>query len=428
MRVELINTGSELLLGQVVNTHLQYLAEALWPVGLVISRQVTVPDGPLIREALAESFGRSDIVIITGGLGPTTDDLTRDIAAELLGLTLEIDNEIARVIEERLATRNIPTNKRILRQAQRPQASEILHNSHGTAPGLYFAPMALADGNSSPHLFLLPGPPRELKPMVENEVLPRLRALLPEGPAKGMQTWRVVGVPESIVEEKIGERLIALGIEPGYCARPGEVDVRIIGSQNQLEAAAALLKESFGDSVLPENVRNLETWLVAELTLKKQTLATVESCTGGALANQITNVPGSSAVFGTGFVTYANEAKAKLGVPESLLLAHGAVSAPVAEALAQSALRAADADYALSTTGIAGPSGGTEEKPTGTVYIALARKSRPTIVEKHRFHTERQTFKHLVVQTSMNMLRKALLEPETVPLPASSLSHSPPSL
>ena len=426
MRVELINTGSELLLGQVVNTHLQYLAEALWPVGLMIGRQATVPDGPLIRDALSESFGRSDIVIVTGGLGPTTDDLTRDIAAELLGLTLETDNEIARVIEERLATRNIPTNKRILRQAQRPLDSEVLHNNHGTAPGLYFAPMDLANGPRTPHLFLLPGPPRELKPMVENEVLPRLRAMLPGEPARSMQTWRVVGVPESIVEEKVGERLIALGIEPGYCARPGEVDVRIIGSENQLEAAATLLKESFGDSVLPENARNIETWLVAELSRKKQTLATAESCTGGALANQITNVPGSSAVFGFGFVTYANEAKAKLGVPESLLLAHGAVSAAVAEALAQSALRSADSDYALSTTGIAGPSGGSAEKPTGTVYIALARKDSPTFVEKHRFNTERQTFKHLVVQTALNMLRKALLA--TSANPETSLSDSTTSL
>ncbi|RFC46060.1 MAG: nicotinamide-nucleotide amidase [Verrucomicrobia bacterium] len=409
MRVELINTGSELLLGQVVNTHLHYLAEALWPVGLTIELQVTVPDGPPIRKALSETFGRADIVIVTGGLGPTTDDVTRDVAAELLGLDMETDNSIAHLIEERLKTRNIPLTPRVLRQAERPSHSEILHNTHGTAPGLYFPPLPLPGGQRSPHLFLLPGPPRELKPMVETEVVPRLRALVPDGPARSMQTWRVVGVPESLVEEAVGEKLIALGIEPGYCARPGEVDVRIIGSGKQLESAAALLKEAFGNAMLPEDSRSLETWLVQELTRRNETLSTAESCTGGALASQITNAPGSSAIFGFGFVTYANTAKQHLGVPAQLLREHGAVSAAVAEALAQNALRIAGADYALSTTGIAGPSGGSDDKPVGTVFIALACKGGGVIVEKHRFNTERQTFKHLVVQTALNLLRKTLL-------------------
>ncbi len=409
MRIELINTGSELLLGQVLNTHLAYLAEALWPLGLAFQRQVTVPDGDPIREALLESFGRSDIVLVTGGLGPTTDDITREITAELLGLPLLNDPEIARLIEERLSTRNIPVSARILRQAQRPQGAEILANKHGTAPGLYFPPLPLEGGRLSPHLFLLPGPPRELKPMFEGEVLPRLRVLMPEAPTRLMQTWRVVGVPESIVEDAVGEALIALGIDPGYCARPGEVDVRIIGSVEQLRNAEVLLKNRFGTAVLPEETRSLETWLVSELTRRNQTLATAESCTGGALANQITNAPGSSAVFGYGFVTYANSAKTQLGVPKDLLDAHGAVSAPVAEALATHALRASGADYALATTGIAGPSGGSEEKPVGTVFVAIALKTGGVSVEKYRFNTERQTFKSLVVQSALNLLRKTLL-------------------
>ncbi len=409
MRVELINTGSELLLGQVLNTHLTFLAQALWPIGLSIERQVTVPDGDAIRVALRETFGRADIVLVTGGLGPTTDDITRDIAADLLGLALENDPEIARLIEERLSTRGIPMTARILRQAQRPSTAEILHNRHGTAPGLYLAPQSLPGGGLSPHLFLLPGPPRELMPMVENEVLPRLKSLLPEGSKREMQTWRVVGVPESIVEEAVGEALIALGIEPGYCARPGEVDVRIIGSKQQITSAEVLLLDKFGSAVLPKDTRSLEQWLIEELTRRHLSIATAESCTGGGLADSLTNVPGSSAVFGYGFVTYANSAKERLGVPAELLAAHGAVSEPVARALAAATLAASGADYALATTGIAGPGGGSEEKPTGTVFIALAAKTGEVVVEKHLLKTERVTFKNLVAQRAFNLLRKKLL-------------------
>jgi nicotinamide-nucleotide amidase len=410
MHVELINTGSELLLGQVVNTHLKFLAETLWKLGISIQRQTTVPDGEIIRDALAESFTRADVVIVTGGLGPTTDDITRDITAELLGLTLQVDPEIAGSIENRLKTRNIPVSERILRQAERPAESEVLPNQHGTAPGLYIPPVALENRGRSPHLFLLPGPPRELQPMVMSAVVPRLQALLPEGGTELMQTWRIIGVPESVVEEAVGQDLLSLGIKLGYCARPGEVDVRIIGSQCQLTAAETLIKTNFPNAVLPEDFRTLEDWIVAELTRRNKTLATAESCTGGALANQITNAPGSSAVFGYGFITYANAAKQDLGVDEDLIKRHGAVSQPVAEALAEKALRRANADYALATTGIAGPAGGSEDKPVGTVYIALAQRDGSTAVEKRLFTTDRHTFKHLVVQHALSMLRRSMLE------------------
>jgi nicotinamide-nucleotide amidase len=418
LRVELINTGSELLLGQVLNTHLQFLADALWPLGLGIGRQATVPDGPVIKEALLESFPRADIIFITGGLGPTTDDLTRDIVAALLGLDMQEDPAIAAVIRERLEKRGIRITDRIFRQAQRPAQSEVLSNRFGTAPGLYFPPMRLAGGGDalSPHLFLLPGPPRELKPMVETEVLPRLRALLPPAPERIMRVWRVVGVPESHVEEAVGEALLALGIEPGYCARPGEVDVRLIGTPEQIEAAGTLLQQALGHAILPEEMRTLEHYLVSELAHRQLRLATVESCTGGALANRVTHVPGSSAVFGYGYVTYANEAKRDLGVPAALLEQHGAVSAQVAESLARNAKRLSQADYALATTGIAGPSGGSEHKPTGTVYIALAEPSGTVAVEHHVLQTDRLSFKNLVTQAALNMLRRAL---EQAPSPTS---------
>jgi nicotinamide-nucleotide amidase len=417
LRVELINTGSELLLGQVLNTHLQFLADALWPLGLGIARQITVPDGPVIREALLESFSRADVVFVTGGLGPTTDDLTRDIVAELLGLTLLEDPAIASTIRERLQKRGIRTTERIFRQAQRPAEAEVLANRFGTAPGLYFQPMRLPDDGESlsPHVFLLPGPPRELKPMVETEVLPRLRALLPAVPDRVMRLWRVVGVPESHVEEAVGEALLALGIEPGYCARPGEVDVRVIGTPAQIEAAGALLQDALGHAILPGQIPTLEHYIVAELAGQNLRVATVESCTGGALANRITNVPGSSAVFGHGYITYANEAKRELGVPTELLEQFGAVSAQVAESLALHAKRLSGADFALATTGIAGPSGGSEHKPTGTVYIALAGPGQAMTVEHHLLQTDRLSFKNLVTQSALNLLRRAL---EKAPSPA----------
>jgi len=224
-----------------------------------------------------------------------------------------------------------------------------------------------------------------------------------------MQTWRVVGIPESHVEDAVGEALLKLGIEPGYCARPNEVDVRIIGTEAQLAAAQSLLETAFGPAMLPRDTRSLEHWLVETLQQRGLTLATAESCTGGSLAGKITDVPGSSSVFGYGFVTYANAAKVALGVPADLLEAHGAVSEPVARALALCAQQVAGADYALATTGIAGPTGGSEEKPVGTVFIALALPDKTVLVEKFRYQSDRQIFKQLTTQAAFNLLRKQLL-------------------
>ena len=231
MRVEVINTGTELLLGNVLNTHLKFLAEALFPLGLRIGRQVTVPDGDVIREALAEAAARAEIVLITGGLGPTTDDITREIVSEWLGLALVHDEEIMRAIEARFARRAMPMSPRNQRQAQRPREAVVLWNHHGTAPGLYFPPMEKGGLGKSPHIFLLPGPPRELKPMFTDSVLPILAKVLPSRPAFALRTFRIAGMGESGVEELVGEPLLALGLEVGYCARPGEVDLRLIGGE-----------------------------------------------------------------------------------------------------------------------------------------------------------------------------------------------------
>src|SRR6478752_4988458 len=227
MRLEVLNTGTELLLGSVINTHVKYLAEALFPIGLRIDRQVTVPDGEAIREAVAETFGRADILLVTGGLGPTTDDITREIIAELLELDLVEDAEVWRQIEERFAKRKLSMSPRNRRQAMRPTAAAVLWNPHGTAPGLYVP--ALRTKNS-PHIFLLPGPPRELRPMVDDYLVPMLRRIVGESTISEMRVFRTAGLGESLVEEKVGEQLLNLGVELGYCARPGEVDIRVIGT------------------------------------------------------------------------------------------------------------------------------------------------------------------------------------------------------
>ncbi|MEI9896317.1 MAG: competence/damage-inducible protein A [Chthoniobacter sp.] len=408
MRIEVLNTGTELLLGSVLNTHLQFLAQALFPLGLRIERQVTVPDGAPIREALAETFGRAEVVLITGGLGPTTDDITREAVAELLDLKLVHDEMVMAAIERRFARRNLVMTPRNRRQAQRPADAIVLPNPNGTAPGLYLADRPHGAG-TTPHLFLLPGPPRELQPMVTDQVLPLLARLLPPRPAVEMRVARIAGLGESGVEELVGESLLALGLELGYCARPGEVDLRTIGSPEVLDQADRIIVEKLGPHIVSHDQRPAEKVLVDLLTARGETLACAESCTGGSLANRLTNVPGASAVFLGGYVTYANAVKTRaLGVDAGLIATHGAVSEPVAAAMAEGARLQTGADYALATTGIAGPDGGSEEKPVGTVFIALAGRMGATLVERHRFPTDRKTFKDLVSLTAFELLRRPL--------------------
>ena len=404
MRVEVINTGTELLLGHVLNTHLRFFAETLFPLGLRIGRQVTVPDGLVIREALIEAAARADVVLLTGGLGPTTDDITRDVVAEWLGLKLEHDAEIMRAIEARFARRGLQMSARIGLQARRPPEATVLPNEHGTAPGLYLPPT-----DRSPHLFLLPGPPRELHPMFTASVLPILEKVLPPRPELAMRNYRTAGLGESAVEELVGEPLLALGLEVGYCARPGEVDLRLIGSRAALARAGEIVAARLGAQLVSSDQRSLEKVLIDRLVARGETLATAESCTGGLLAHRVTNVPGASAVFMQGFVTYANGAKTRaLGVDPALLGTHGAVSREVAAAMAEGARAAAGVDHALATTGIAGPGGGSAAKPVGTVFIALATKLGPTTVEQHRFTNDRETFKDLTAQTALDLLRRRL--------------------
>jgi nicotinamide-nucleotide amidase len=263
---------------------------------------------------------------------------------------------------------------------------------------------------ASPHIFVLPGPPRELHPMFSKFAIPILRSIVPS-PAITKRTFKLAGIGESVVEEAIGEKILAIpGIELGYCARPAEVDVRIIGEARAIEQADEIIRSALGASIFSVDEETLEEVLVKLLTKRNQTLASAESCTGGLIANRITNVPGASRVFVAGYVCYANQAKTDmLNIDPKLIDTHGAVSEPVARALAEHARDCARSDYALSTTGIAGPNGGSPEKPVGTVYVALALGDAETIVKKFFFPTDRETFKQLAAQTALDLLRRRIL-------------------
>jgi nicotinamide-nucleotide amidase len=412
MRLEVINTGTELLLGNTVNTHLAFLGQHLLPLGLRIGRQLTIPDGAIIGDAVRETVGRADIVIVTGGLGPTSDDITRELIAELLGLPLELDHEVEKAIRALLWRRKREMSAAARRQAMVPAGATVLTNAWGTAPGLYVppGPVASAGGALSPHLFLLPGPPRELHPMVREVMMPLLAEIC-EGRTviREMRNFRLANIGESQVSAAVEEAILSLGeVELGYCARAGEVVVRVLGSPAQLAAAETIIAAAFPQQYFTAQDHPLEFTLVDLLVRLGQTVATAESCTGGLIAHRITNVPGASAIFPRGMVTYANEAKTELlGVPAALIAAHGAVSAEVCAAMAMGCLTEAGTDHALSVTGIAGPGGGSVEKPVGTVFVGLASRGvAEPVVEQHLFKVERETFKQLASQVALDLLRQ----------------------
>jgi len=404
-RVEVLNTGTELLFGSVINTHLSFLGQQLFPLGLRVQRQATVPDGDTIRDAILESANRCDIILLTGGLGPTSDDITREIVAELTRRPLHYDDRIFQRIRERFERRGLKLTNHISRQAYVPEGAAVLPNDFGTAPGLY-----LPAQTGIPHLFLFPGPPRELQPMFKIYALPILQSLAGDHDLHA-RIFRTTGLGESYIEKMVGDQLLAIpGLELGYCARMGEVDVRIIGSRSAVDAAEEIMQSELAPYIITTEEKELEDVIVQLLTARHATLATAESCTGGLLANRVTNVPGSSAVFVEGNVTYSNDAKTRtLGVSAELISTAGAVSEEVARAMAEGALQRSGATFALSTTGIAGPDGGTAQKPVGTVFVGLASRSFVTQVEKLFFPTDRHSFKRMCTQHALDMLRKRLL-------------------
>ena len=400
MRVELITTGSELLLGLTVNTHANYIARQLSNIGLRLVRQTTVSDDRgEMRNLVAEALARSDIILITGGLGPTSDDFTRDVVAELLGRELRPDAGVVSQITDRYRQRGLTLREQILVQAQVPVGAQVLTNFHGTAPGLF-----LEQGPKQ--IYLLPGPPRELYPMFEKQVLPRL----PQGKQLDGRVCKVACLPESTIEQAVAPVLADLpDVELGDCARMGEVEVRVIAAPPTAAEAERRIRAALGVSIFGNHADRLEEVVIRMLAAAGQTVATAESCTGGFIAHRLTNVSGASAVFPVGNVTYSNESKMRLlGVRAETLQTLGAVSEETCRQMAEGARQRGGVDYAVSATGIAGPTGGTAEKPVGLVFIGLASPTGTT-VERHHFLLDRETFKQLVSQYALDLLRRKLL-------------------
>lgn len=408
MRIEILNTGTELLLGNTLNTHGGWFGRQLFGMGLRVSYQATVPDGDAIREAFVEMVDRADALIITGGLGPTSDDLTREIVAETLGLELHQDEHALRTLESFFLLRDKPMVAANLRQAMVPVGADVLPNPNGTAPGLYLPPRI--NGRSTCAVFLLPGPPRELYPMFHEEVAPRLRALSGVEVLPVVSELKFTGIGESDFHERVDEELAAMaGLEYGYCARIGEVDLRLIGESAIVARAKELVLSRFERQLISDDGASLEATVVRLLADKKMTIGTAESCTGGLIGHRLTNVPGASEVFTHGWITYANEAKSgQLGVPAEMIAECGAVSEEVAMAMASGALREGAVDIAVAVTGIAGPGGGTEEKPVGTAWIGLAVKGGETIARKVYHPRNRRDFKEAVSQSALEMVRREL--------------------
>jgi len=411
MRAILINTGTELLLGDVQDAHLAFIAREILPLGLRIDERRTVPDTDVIHRTLAELFPHCEILFVTGGLGPTTDDITREMVAESLGLELYQDPQLLAWLQQRLHVRGIKWTVGIAKQADVFPGARILPNENGSASGFYLK-ANINPNIPSPHLFVLPGPPRELQPMFRKFAMSILNSIVEVPLPVERRSYSIAGVGESLVEKAIGEKVLAIpGIELGYCARPGEVEVRIIGQPDAIRTADAVIRAELGISIFSDNDEALEEVVVKLLKQQNETLATGESCTGGLIANKITNVSGASEVFVAGYVTYANSAKSDvLGVDPKLIKKHGAVSEAVARAMAEGAHTRAASKHGLATTGIAGPTGGSADKPVGTIYIALASGDSETVVRKFVFPTDRETFKQLAAQTALDLLRRRLLK------------------
>jgi nicotinamide-nucleotide amidase len=411
VNVEIINTGSELMLGRVLNTHQQFLCRRLADLGHLVTRQVAIADdGREIQNAVRESLGRADCIITTGGLGPTSDDITRELIAELLGRKLVQNLDVLAHIENYFAKRGRPRPEKTSVETFVPEGAEVFINKNGTAPGL-----AIKVGSKAQWLVMLPGPPRELRPMFDDYVV----ALLKREFADEIfvcRTLRSTGVGESRVQEAIEkflEPLLARGLGIGYCARPGSVDVRLTATgadaQNTVGEAEKIVERLLGAHIFGRDDEEIEGVAVKLLTEKKKTLALAESCTGGNIAHRITNVPGASAIFLGGVVSYANSVKEQfVGVKKETLEQFGAVSEEVAREMAPGAREKFQSDFAIAVTGIAGPGGGSAEKPVGTVFIALA-DAKKVEVKKFLNPWDRATFKEVTATQALELLRVRLL-------------------
>lgn len=414
MRCEIIAVGTELLMGQTLNTNARNIATELFALGVGVYYHTVVGDNEArLKEVFKNSLERVDLIILSGGLGPTDDDITRDIVAEVLELPLQRNEYWVKKMEEFFRRFKRPMTQINLRQAMVPKGGTLLPNDRGTAPGIYLEKGAQI-------IVLLPGPPRELAPMFKEQVIPRLQEKLGEQKDLGVlksRVLRVVGLGESAMVEKIKPILDSQDnptIAP--LAKGAEVHLRLTARERSGERAETLLQEKLqeirevlGDYIYGEGEETLEMAVTKLLRDKAKTIAAAESCSGGLLSSRFTDVPGSSACFLGGAVTYSNEAKSNLlGVEENLLNTVGAVSAEVASAMAGGARKLFKTDIGIGITGIAGPGGATPEKAVGLTFIALEADDC-TLCRRYQFWGSRLEIKERVTQAALYLLRLYLL-------------------
>lgn len=415
MITELISVGTEILLGNIVNTNSAYLSEKCALLGLNVYYQDVVGDNEgRMREVICTALNRSDVVLLTGGLGPTEDDITKEVTADLMGMPLEEDSHSRKLIDKYLKEyeKNNPQRritKNNYKQAMVPKGAIVLDNHNGTAPGLILE----KKGKTA---ILLPGPPNEMKPMFEEYIVPYLQKNQPEIIVS--QMVKISGIGESQVAEEIQD-LIESQTNPTIApyAKTGEVHLRVTASAENEKACKKLikpvvkeLKKRFGENVFAtDESKTLEEAVIDLLKEKDLKLSLAESLTGGMIAQRIVNVSGASDVFGYGFVTYSNKAKHKcLGVKKSTLKEKGAVSAKCAREMAKGACKESGADISISVTGLAGPGGGTKETPVGTVFMGCCYEGR-TIAKEFHFTGNRMRIREQTTAHALAMLRDCII-------------------
>ncbi len=413
MRAELISTGTELLLGQILNTNARFLGQRLAELGIDLFYQTTVGDNESrLADIFQSAFNRADVVVVTGGLGPTQDDLTKETIAKVLGLNMYLDDGSLAHVEKffRVRGRKMPeTNKK---QALMPEGGTVIPNKIGTAPGVLIE----KDGKM---VFILPGPPVEMQPMFTETVEPYLKKKL--GKDRNVivsRVLKILGIGESAIEERIRD-LVDEQTNPtiAFLAPWGEVLIRITAkAKNEAEARTGIarlekeIRTRLGDYIYGTDEDTMENVVAGLLKERGLTMSAAESCTGGLIAQRLTNVPGVSDSFMYGIVTYSNESKVQLlGVSPDIIEKHGAVSEETALEMVKGVRQACGTDLAVSVTGIAGPGGGTPEKPVGLVYIGFADRDT-TIVQKYIFAGDREVVRWQTSNVALNLVRRYLLQ------------------
>lgn len=403
MNAEIISVGTELLLGQILNTNAKFISEQLASAGINLFYTTVVGDNAeRLTDASKQAFSRADLVIFTGGLGPTGDDITKETVSEYFGLKTVCDEYSLNKIKVFFDKTNIKMTENNVKQAYMPEGAEIIENFNGTAPGCIIE----KDGKIA---VLIPGPPNEAEPMFKNQIMPYL--LKKSGMTIVSKTVKTFGIGESALENKVKDLMESENPTLAPYAKTGEAELRITAKSETAEGAERLIsdmlekvKSRIGEYIYGYDDETLNSAVYKFLKNNGMTLGTAESCTGGLLADSIVKTPGSSSVFGYGVVTYANEAKMKLlGVKAETLEKYGAVSPQTASEMAEGIRRLSASDLGAATTGIAGPDGGTAEKPVGLVYIAVAGRNG-TRVKKLNLSGNREKVRLLAVKNVLHMI------------------------